>query len=62
MGKYRRPTEEQAQEFANALRSGEYKQGRYQLQTRAGHCCLGVGCRVFIPKEKLVVSTVRKDC
>lgn len=47
-----RITKEDAQIWANALRSGEYKQGMYQLQSDNGHCCLGVACEVFIPKDK----------
>jgi len=36
-----------------ALDSGDYKQGKGALQTKAGYCCLGVACDVLIPKEKL---------
>lgn len=38
--------------WLQALRSGEYKQGRGQLQTFKGYCCLGVACAVIIPKKK----------
>ena len=30
-----------------ALRSGEYEQGKNQLQSEYGYCCLGVMCDVF---------------
>lgn len=39
-----------------ALDSGEYKQGRCELQSRVGYCCLGVGCAVTIP-NKLIRRT-----
>lgn len=31
----------------DALRSGEYQQGRYQLRSGDRFCCQGVGCEVF---------------
>lgn len=43
-------------QWVNALRSGDYKQGRQKLATRHSdgtysHCCLGVACEVAgIPK------------
>jgi len=47
-----RPTKKQAQKWADALRSGKYKQGRHQLQFEDGYCCMGVACEVFIkPKD-----------
>lgn len=46
------PTKEQAQTWANALRSGEYKQTVKQLQDDNGYCCLGVACKLFIPEQK----------
>jgi hypothetical protein len=30
--------------WLDALRSGEYKQGRYKLRGIGGYCCLGVLC------------------
>jgi hypothetical protein len=44
----------QLKKWIAALDSGEYKQGRNKLQTGWGHCCLGVGCRLFVPKKKLM--------
>lgn len=35
--------------WIEALRSGEYKQGRGKLEDRIGHCCLGVACKLFAP-------------
>jgi hypothetical protein len=29
-----------------ALRSGEFKQGRYELESEGAFCCLGVLCRI----------------
>jgi hypothetical protein len=40
------------QKWADALRSGDYKQTRDTLQDKKGYCCLGVACEVFIPKSK----------
>lgn len=34
-------------DLIDALRSGEYQQGRYQLRTGDQFCCQGVGCDVF---------------
>jgi len=40
--------------WIKALRSGKYKQGKGNLQSADGsYCCLGVACRVLIPKSKL---------
>jgi hypothetical protein len=52
MSTYKTPTPKQAQRWANALRSGKYKQGVFKLQSEEGHCCLGVACEIFIPKDK----------
>lgn len=38
--------------WIEALRSGKYKQDKYQLQTSKGFCCLGVACDLFSPKHK----------
>lgn len=32
--------------WAEALRSGEYKQGTLQLKSSEGYCCLGVLCEI----------------
>lgn len=45
-------TKSQAQRWANALRSGKYKQTKMTLQDSNGYCCLGVACSIFIPKAK----------
>lgn len=34
--------------WVKALRSGDYKQTRYQLRTTEGYCCLGVLCDLYI--------------
>ena len=47
-------TVKQIKKWVFALRSGEYKQTKYYLQDKKGYCCLGVGCKVFITKNKLV--------
>lgn len=38
--------------WTRALRSGEYKQAKYKLQSSDGYCCLGVACDIFIPDNK----------
>jgi hypothetical protein len=43
--------------WLGALRSGKYKQGHGKLETSEGLCCLGVGCKVFIPKESQTIGT-----
>ncbi len=35
------------QQWITALRSGEYTQGRWNLQSMEGFCCLGVLCDVY---------------
>lgn len=45
-------TRRKAQEWANALRSGEYSQTMGTLEDEQGFCCLGVACKIFIPEEK----------
>jgi hypothetical protein len=40
-----------------ALRSGEYKQTTGSLQDYKGYCCLGVACKVLIPKDQLELNT-----
>lgn len=38
---------ERRQAWVDALRSGDYQQGKHQLQSRDGYCCLGVACVVY---------------
>ena len=40
-----------AQRWVNALRSGEYKQTKTQLQDEEGFCCLGVLCDLELGKK-----------
>jgi uncharacterized membrane-anchored protein len=47
-------TKQDAQKWANALRSGEYKQTQGALQDERGFCCLGVACKIFIPEGEQV--------
>lgn len=39
--------------WANALRSGKYKQTKHTLQDVKGYCCLGVACDLFIPNPRI---------
>lgn len=40
------------QRWVNALRSGEYSQGRYQLRNSENHfCCLGVLCDLYLKEQ-----------
>jgi hypothetical protein len=46
------PNKERIQKWVDALRSGEFKQGRGQLRDKTfnneyRHCCLSVACEVF---------------
>lgn len=58
MGKHNdsRPTKKQAQKWADALRSGKYKQGMRQLQSDSGYCCMGVACDIFIDRKDLQLA------
>lgn len=40
--------QKQIQKWANALRSGKYKQGKGCFQSEKGYCCLGVACKIFV--------------
>lgn len=46
----------QFKKWINALRSGKYKQGKGLLQKEKNYCCLGVACKVLIPKDELLVD------
>jgi len=52
---------EQIEQWIAALRSGEYKQGRMMLQQLDKYCCLGVACKVIIPKDKLKFTADGKE-
>ena len=40
--------------WIKALRSGKFKQGKNRLQeSKTEYCCLGVACKVLIPKHLL---------
>lgn len=45
-------TKKEAQKWADALRSGKFKQTTGCLQDSNGYCCLGVACEIFIPENK----------
>ena len=53
--------QKQLKKWIKALRSGEYKQSTKRLQTDRGYCCLGVACKVLIPKEKQLLHQGRLD-
>ena len=46
--------------WVNALRSGEYKQGREALKVKDTFCCLGVLCDLY-SKEHNVGEWVQRD-
>ena len=50
------PSKSDVKKWVRTLRSGKYSQDTHQLQTDNGMCCLGVACKVFIPKDKLNVN------
>jgi len=39
-----------AKEWADSLRSGEYKQGKHVLRSEGSFCCLGVLCDIYRTK------------
>lgn len=43
------------EKWIQALRSGDYKQGRKQLSQFDSYCCLGVACDLAI-KEEIILS------
>ncbi len=47
------PTKSEIKKWVAALRSGKYNQAAGALQNERGYCCLGVACKIFIPKDKL---------
>jgi len=53
----KQPTKKQIEKWCKALRSGNYKQTTGELQSTEGFCCLGVACKVFIPVDKLRLSS-----
>lgn len=44
---------EQFNKWIKALKSGRYKQTKITLQDESGYCCLGLGCKILIPKKEL---------
>lgn len=42
--------------WVKALRSGKYEQTTDRLQDNTGYCCLGVACKLFIPKNKQLIN------
>lgn len=42
----------QFNKWLRALRSGKYHQTQERLEDIHGYCCLGVACKVIIPKKK----------
>lgn len=40
------PSKRDIERWIAALRSGKYKQGKGQLQSDTGFCCLGVACKI----------------
>lgn len=47
-----KPSKKNIQTWINALRSGQYEQGRGALEPqRDQYCCLGVACDLFIPRK-----------
>lgn len=52
----KKPTKKEIQKWVRALRSGKFEQTTGTLEDANGHCCLGVACKIFIPKNKLKLS------
>jgi hypothetical protein len=51
-------TVETMNKWIHALRSGEYEQTQYRLQSADSEsfCCMGVACKIFIPEENQVIE------
>lgn len=51
----------QFKKWIQALDSGEYTQGASALESSPGnYCCLGVACKVLIPRKKLELLNDRQ--
>jgi len=48
---------EQFRKWIKALKSGRYKQTTGTLNDKDGYCCLGVACKILIPKNKWKYQT-----
>lgn len=48
-----------AKKWIEALRSGEYRQGRSALCRDGGYCCLGVACAIYV--DEVGDITVEKE-
>lgn len=49
-------TEQDKEEFKTwvaFLKAGVFRKAKYRLQDSTGYCCLGVGCVLTIPEDKL---------
>lgn len=51
-----KPKVKDIEKWCKALRSGKYKQGKGMLQRGDEFCCMGVACKIFIPKHKLLIE------
>ncbi|KGM36152.1 hypothetical protein [Inquilinus limosus] len=51
MTQFKHTPEEARTKWVEALRSGEYQQGKHQLRDGDGFCCLGVACDLFAKLE-----------
>ncbi len=56
-----KPTKKNIQKLVNALRSGKYTQGRKALQDGDKFCCLGVACKVFVPRRALSLRSLSTE-
>jgi hypothetical protein len=45
------------EKWVEALRSGEFKQGRGQFQSRGALCCIAVGFSIVAPSEDITRHT-----
>lgn len=51
--------------WVEALRSGEYKQGKKALSSNGGYCCLGVACETYNKHNTplpTVVDAAKRTC
>lgn len=59
---YEKLPEDFKKKWVEALRSGEYKQGRHQLYDFDAYCCLGVGYKVATGKTPPRRAYIPLDC
>ncbi len=50
--------QQQMKQWIQALRSGKFEQTDGSLQNSEGYCCLGVACKLFVPKDNMKLTNL----